>query len=69
MTTYFVCDGVVSTVGNGNNQGLKCSTGWQQAVEPVYTLISQQQGDALIGALLSLAAVYAVFKILFRIVR
>ena len=69
MTTYYVCSGVVSIVGNGNNEGLKCSTGWTQAVEPVYTLISQQQAEQLIGALLSLAAVYAIFKILYRIVR
>lgn len=69
MTTYYVCDGVVSIVGNGANQGLKCSTAWTQAVEPVYTLISQQQAESLFSVLLTLAAVYAVFKILFRMLR
>lgn len=69
MTTYYVCSGVVSIVGNGNNEGLKCSTGWTQAVEPVYTLISQQQAELFIGALLTLAATYAVFKILYRVLR
>lgn len=69
MTTYYVCSGVVSIVGNGTNEGLKCSTGWTQAVEPVYTLISQQQAESLIAALLTLAAVYAVFKILYRTLR
>lgn len=69
MTTNYSCDGVVSTVGNGVNQGLKCSTNWTQAIEPVYTLISQQQAEALISAVLSIVAIYAIFKILYRIVR
>lgn len=69
MTTYYTCTGVVSIVGTGNNQGLKCSTGWTQAVEPVYTLISQQQAESLISAILSVIAIYVIFRLLYKTLR
>jgi hypothetical protein len=66
-TLYYRCDGTVSTVGNGVNQGFKCSTGWIQVDEPIYSTITQQQGDALLGALFLLGVVIVVFRALGRI--
>lgn len=73
MPTYYTCTGTV-TQGNGaNSQALTCSTGWQtvpsQSIEITGQLISYEQATGLISALLTLAAVYAVFKILFRVLR
>jgi len=67
MATYHRCDGVVSTVGNGNNQGLKCSTGWVQVDEPVYTLISIEQGRELFLGFAMLFTVIAIYRALGRI--
>lgn len=74
-TTYYACTGTV-TQGNGANSGaLSCSTGWQsyipqqQNVEITGQLISYEQASSLISVLLTVAAVYAVFKILFRLLR
>lgn len=67
MTVYYRCDGTVSTVGNGVNQGQKCSSGWVQVDEPVYTFISYDGASGLISALLTIAAIYAVFKCLYKV--
>lgn len=67
MTVYYRCDGVVSTVGDGANQGQKCSTGWVQVDEPVYTLISQQQAEQLFLAFAALFTTIAVYRALGRI--
>ena len=67
MPTYYRCDGVVSTVGNGTNQGLKCSTGWLQVDEPVYTLISYEQGTELANGFVFLICTILVFKLLMKI--
>lgn len=64
MTIYYRCDGVVSIVGNGNNQGSKCSTGWLTVDEPVYQLATREQAGELIFAILSLILLWAVFKII-----
>lgn len=67
MTVYYRCDGVVSIVGNGNNQGLKCSTGWVQVDEPVYTTITVEQGRELFVALAALVVTIAIYRALARI--
>ncbi len=67
MATYYRCDGVVSIVGNGNNQGLKCSTEWVQVDEPVYTLISIEQGRELFLGFAMLFTVIAIYRALGRI--
>lgn len=67
MTTYYVCSGVVSIVGNGANEGLKCSTGWTQAVEPVFSTITVEQGRELFLALAALVVTIAIYRALARI--
>lgn len=75
MTVYYTCDGSVTTVGNGANTGLKCSTGWQTSttqnatLELTGELITYEQASGLISALLTIAAIYAVFKIMYRLLR
>lgn len=67
MTIYYRCDGTVSTVGNGANQGSKCSTGWVQVDEPIYTTITVDQGRELFLALAALMVTIAVYRALGRI--
>lgn len=64
---YYRCDGSVSVVGNGNNQGLKCSTGWLQVDEPVYSTITIEQGRELFLAFAALFVTIAVYRALSRI--
>lgn len=71
MATYYACDGTVSTVGNGTNQGLKCSTGWQtytpptaQTVELSGELLTGAQTSELVHAVIVLIALWAMFKII-----
>ncbi len=67
MTIYYRCEGVVSVVGNGNNPGSKCSTGWIQVDDPVYTTITVAQGEQLFVAFAGLFVTIAVFRALARI--
>ena len=71
MPTYYSCDGSVSVVGNGNNQGLKCSTGWQTYTPPTTQtntleltgqFITYEQGQALMSGLILLFMTILVFK-------
>lgn len=55
--SYFKCDGIVTDVGAGAYQ---CSTGWQLDV-PV-PLVSQEQADLLIFAIISLVVVVAIIR-------
>lgn len=68
MPSYYRCDGTVSDALVPNT-ARQCSTGWVQVDEPVYTLISYEQASGLISSLLAIAALYAVFKILYRVLR
>lgn len=68
MPSYYRCDGAVSDALVPNT-ARQCSTGWVQVDEPVYTLISYEQASGLISSLLTIAALYAVFKILYRVLR
>lgn len=72
-TSYYSCDGTISTVGNGTNQGLKCSTGWQsytpptnepQTVELSGELLTAADTSSLLAAVMLLVALWAVFKII-----
>lgn len=71
-TVYYVCDGVVSTVGKGTNQGLKCSTGWNQTQQQTNILeltgdfITLEQGRELFLALAMLFTVIAIYRALGR---
>lgn len=73
MPSYYSCDGVVSVVGNGKNQGLKCSTGWSsvssvpQTIEFSGDLITLEQGRELLSVLALLVVTIAVFRALGRI--
>lgn len=73
MPSYYRCDGSVTT---STNNRLRCSTGWvqeqpqaPQALTLTGDLISYEQASGLISALLTIAAIYAVFKILYRVLR
>lgn len=71
MATYYTCDGSVTTVGNGTNQGLKCSTGWQtsaqQTLELTGEFITLDQSRELFTALIGLLVTVAVYRALARI--
>lgn len=70
-TSYYSCDGSVTTVGSGVNQGLQCSTGWQTYTPPetqTNTLeltgefVTLEQGRELMAVLFLLFAVIAVYR-------
>lgn len=73
-TSYYSCDGVVSTVGKGNNQGSKCSTGFQtytpptaptaQTVQFSGELLTAADTSQLLAAVMLLVALWATFKII-----
>lgn len=70
-TSYYSCDGVVSTVGNGDNQGFKCSTGFQtytppsaQTIEFSGELLTAADTSQLLVAVMLLVALWATFKII-----
>lgn len=70
-TSYYACDGTTTTVGTGNNTGLKCSTGWQtytppstQTVEFSGELLTAADTTALLAAIMILVALWATFKII-----
>ena len=70
-TSYYACDGSVSVVGNGTNQGLKCSTGWQSYTPPAPQndelsgeLLTAANTSQLLAAVMLLVALWAVFKII-----
>lgn len=68
MATYYSCDGSVTTVGNGANTGLKCSTGWQTSTTQNATLeltgqfVTYEQGQAFMQGFILLIATILVFK-------
>lgn len=64
MTTYYRCDGSIVTINDGIQSGLTCSTGWVTVDEPVYQLATQEQASDFIIAIISLIALWAVFKII-----
>lgn len=75
MPSYYSCDGSVSVVGNGANQGLKCSTGWQTYTPPATQtntleltgqFVTLEQGRELMAALFLLFAVIAIYRALGR---
>lgn len=75
-TSYYSCDGSITTVGNGNNTGLKCSTGWQTYTPPTNTpqtvqlsgeLLTASDTTALLGAIMLLVALWAMFKIILNV--
>lgn len=72
-TSYYSCDGSITTVGNGNDTGLKCSTGWQTYTPPTnQSLQAELSGElltaadttALLAAIMILVALWATFKII-----
>ena len=72
-TLYYSCDGSVSITGNGSDQGLKCSTGWQsytppttepQTLELSGELLTASDASSLIVAVVLLVALWATFKII-----
>lgn len=65
--TYYRCDGTISLVGNGVNQGSKCSTGWVTVDEPIYSTITVEQGRELFVALAALVVTIAIYRALARI--
>jgi hypothetical protein len=56
---YFECSGSVVTVSPDT---LQCSSGFVQVSEPTFTLITAEQGSALLGSIITLFVVVAVFK-------
>lgn len=71
MTIYYACDGNVSTVGKGANQGFQCSTGFQtytpptsQTVEFSGELLTAADTSQLLAAVMLLVALWATFKII-----
>jgi len=63
MTTYYRCDGEVSLISGG----LSCSTNFVLVDEPVFTLITKEQGEELFLAFAALVVTIAVFRALGRI--
>lgn len=63
MTTYYRCDGTISNAIVPST-AKQCSTGWLVVDEPVYTLVSPEQAHDLIGAIILLIFLWAVFKII-----
>jgi len=61
---YYRCDGNVQTFSNNR---LQCSTGWLQVDEPVYTLISYEQGTELANGFVYLIGTILVFKLLMKL--
>lgn len=68
MALYFKCDGSSST-SPVDPSALQCSTGFVQVDEPVYTLVTREQADALIVACLGFWAVFFVIRELARLIR
>jgi hypothetical protein len=74
MTIYYACDGTISTVGNGSNQGFKCSTGFYtytpptaqtaQTVQFSGELLTAADTSQLLAAVMLLVALWATFKII-----
>lgn len=76
MTSYYSCDGSVTTVGNGANTGLKCSTVWQTYTPPTTQtntleltgeFVTLDQSRELFTALMVLLVTIAVYRALARI--
>ena len=66
MPTYLRCDGTVSDAILPSS-AKQCSSGWVQVDEPVYTLISIEQGRELFLAFAMLFTVIAIYRALGRI--
>lgn len=65
---YFKCDGSASA-SLIDPSALLCSTGFVQVDEPVYTLVTREQADALILAAMGFWAVCFVIRELCRLIR
>lgn len=59
VASYYECQGTVTETGSG---ALQCSSGFLQVSEPTFTLITAEQGSALLGSIMTLVVVVVVFK-------